>query len=592
MVPRVENSVRKTHKYCKLGENPVKRYGNLYEQICGMDNLIVAHHNASTGKGWYQEVKTVNDNPQEYLQILQGMLENKTYETSDYDIFLRQDGVKVRMIYKLPYFPDRVCQWAVMQVIEPYLIKNFVRDTYSAIPGRGIHLALERIKKALITDPEGTKYCLKMDVKLFYPSINHKILKEKFRKLFKDKDLLWLIDEIIDSTPENSGIPIGNYLSQYCGNYYLSDFDHWIKETEFVFNGKVIKIKYFFRYMDDMIILSDSKEFLHYLCKLISEYLMVNLKLTLKNTWQVFPVKDRGIDYVGYRIFPEFVLLRKRTVKTMTRALLRIRAKIEDGEALTYHDYCSVNSYLGWMKPCDCHRLKHKYVDPIMPEINQYYYTYLCNKEKEDKRQMKQFINVESTVPKSQTWSDEFYTYVLLSQSDTTLQQGTEDEIPGYISSYTQYTHQEFQDLITKDLKAQTINDLDQSLDAVQNNKIIESKRLLEQYYADNPLFSKVHNKKGEYYAVTSEKQNYLMSMIALVDQSKALGVDFTPTWNATGEACEPWTEAELRQLSLEIAQFVYPAVSMQQAYEKQIRDMESVEEIQALEITYEQTNK
>ena len=570
----------------------MKRYGNLYEQICSMDNLIVAHHNASTGKGWYQEVKTVNNNPQEYLQILQGMLENKTYETSDYDIFLRQDGVKVRMIYKLPYFPDRICQWAVMQVIEPYLIKNFVRDTYSAIPGRGIHLALERIKKALITDPEGTKYCLKMDVKQFYPSINHKILKEKFRKLFKDKDLLWLIDEIIDSTPEDSGIPIGNYLSQYCGNYYLSDFDHWIKETEFVFNGKVIKIKYFFRYMDDMIILSDSKEFLHYLRKLISEYLMTNLRLTLKNTWQVFPVKDRGIDYVGYRIFPEFVLLRKRTVKTMTKSLLRIRAKIEDGEALTYHDYCSVNSYLGWMKPCDCHRLKHKYVDPIMPEINQYYYTYLCNKEKEDKRQMKQFINVESTVPKSQTWSDEFYTYVLLSQSDTTLQQGTEDEIPGYISSYTQYTHQEFQDLITKDLKAQTINALDQSLDAVQNNKIIESKRLLEQYYTDNPLFSKVHNKKGEYYAVTSEKQNYLMSMIALVDQSKALGVDFTPTWNATGEACEPWTEAELRQLSLEIAQFVYPAVSMQQAYEKQIRAMESVEEIHALEITYEQTNK
>ena len=146
---------------------------------------------------------------------------------------------------------------------------------------------------------------------------------------------------------------------------------------------------------------------------------------------------------------------------------------------------------------------------------------------------------------------------MLLSQSDTTLQQGTDDEIPGYISSYIQYTHQEFQDLITKDLKAQTINALDQSLEAVQNNKIAESKRLLEQYYADHPLFSKVHNKKGEYYAVTSEKQNYLMSMIALVDQSKALGVDFTPTWNATGEACEPWTEAQLRQLSLEIAQFV-----------------------------------
>lgn len=74
----------------------------------------MAHKHASSGKGWYSEVKTVNENPIEYLEILQGMLENKTYETSEYTLFLRKDGVKVRLIYKLPYFPDRICQWAVM----------------------------------------------------------------------------------------------------------------------------------------------------------------------------------------------------------------------------------------------------------------------------------------------------------------------------------------------------------------------------------------------------------------------------------------------------------------------------------------------
>lgn len=568
----------------------MKRYGNLYEKIYDLDNLILAHKHASTGKGWYQEVKQVNQNPEEYLKLLQGLLINKTYETSEYTIFLRKDGVKVRMIYKLPYFPDRICQWAIMQVIEPILISQFIRDTYSAIPGRGIHLALDRITKAMRTDPKGTAYCLKMDVKKFYPSIDHDILKAKFRKIFKDQDLLWLLDEIIGSTPKEEGIPIGNYLSQYCGNYYLSEFDHWIKETTFIFKGKPVKIKYYYRYMDDMVILSDSKEFLHYLRKLISEYLYTNLKLVLKNSWQVFPTKDRGIDYIGYRIFPDYILLRKRTVKTLEKSLVYIRHKIEQGEELTYHDYCSVNSYLGWVKPCDSYRLKRKYIEPIMPYVNMYYYKYLCNDKKEDDI-VKQFLNVESTVKKEQSWADELYTYVLLKQEETTFHSGEDDETPGWISSYIQYTHEEFQDLITKDLKKQVLTQLDQSLDTVKSNKITESKVLLEKYYKDNPLFSKVHKESGEYYAVTSDKQSYLLSMIALCDQSKELGIEFTPTWNATGEQCEPWTETELKTLALQIAQCVYPAVSKQQSYEKQIEQMTDVEQIQNLVIVYGDSN-
>lgn len=222
-----------------------------------------------------------------------------------------------------------------------------------------------------------------------------------------------------------------------------------------------------------------------------------------------------------------------------------------------------------------------------MPKVNEYYLKYLSNKEKEDCKAMKEFLNVESTVKKEQSWADEIYTYVLLHQEEITLQQGTEDEITGYKSSYIQYTHDEFQQLITRDLKEQILSKLDQSLEAVRANKIIESKSLLEQYYEEHPLFSTVHKEAGEYYSVTSDKQSYLMSMIALVDQSKALGVEFQPTWNATGEQCEPWTELELKQLALQIAQFVYPAVSKQQSYEKQIKELELVEDIQALVIDY-----
>lgn len=565
----------------------MKRYGHLYEKVYDIENLKLAHKNASSGKGWYSEVQSFNKNPEEWLKLLQGMLQNRTYETSEYTVFQRKDGRKTRTIYKLPYFPDRICQWALMQVIEPILINNFVRDTYSAIPGRGIHIALNRLQSAVKSDPEGTKYCLKMDVKKFYPSINHRILKRKFRKLFKDEGILWLLDEIIDSTPEEDGIPIGNYLSQYCGNFYLSEFDHWIKETEFVFKGKVVKVKYYYRYMDDVVILSDDKEFLHWLMKKILDYMDENLDLTVKNSWQVFPIKDRGIDFIGYRVFPKFVLLRKDTTKTFKRVMRGMKKRFDSGEPCTYHDFCSVNSYIGWLEPCDSYRLARKYIWPVIPYIVSYYHNNIANQEKEESRRMKQFLATESALKKPPFWSDEIYVYALLKQEEITIQHGEDEEVPGYRADYVQYTKEEWNNLITQDLRAKTLSELDQSLDAVRANKIIESKEKLEQYYKDHPLFSTVHKPEGEYYSVTSDKQNYLSLMIALCRQAEELGVQFTPTWNSTGESCEPWTKTELNQLSLEIAGFVYPAVSKQQEYEKIIKGLTSVQEIQELEIDY-----
>ena len=237
----------------------MKRYGNLYPKVYDMDNLILAHQNAKKGKGWYKEVQMVDADPEHYLKLLQEMLINKTYKTSDYQTFIKHDSGKDREIFKLPYFPDRICQWAIMQIIEPILLNNFTTDTYSAIPGRGIHLCLNKLNQALQHDVPASQYCLKLDGKKFYPSINHDILKKKYRRLFKDQDLLWLIDEIIDSTEGEKGIPIGNYLSQYSGNFYFSEFDHWIKEVK--------RVKHYFRYMDDIVILGRSKEELHQLKK-------------------------------------------------------------------------------------------------------------------------------------------------------------------------------------------------------------------------------------------------------------------------------------------------------------------------------------
>lgn len=340
----------------------MKRIGNLYEKIYNMDNLLLAHKNARKGKGWYEEVKMVDENTEYYLKKLQKMLINKTYKTSEYEIFIKVDGEKEREIFKLPYFPDRICQWAILQVIEPFLLKNLTSNTYSAIPNRGIHLALSDVRKSL-KDEHNTKYCLKIDVKKYYPNINQQIMISKFKKMFKDKNLLWLLEEIITST--ENGIPIGNYLSQWCGNLYLSDFDHWIKET--------MKIKHYFRYMDDCVFLASTKEELHDLKNKIEEYLDSKLDLKLKGNWQVFPVDSRGIDFVGYRSFRNYTLLRKSTYKNIRRKSNHIKRKLKNKQKLTYNEWCAMNSYKGWLKYANCYNLEREYIHKINGDLYKFY---------------------------------------------------------------------------------------------------------------------------------------------------------------------------------------------------------------------------
>lgn len=347
------------------GKSQMKRYGNLFAKVYDMENLKLAHHNAKKGKGWYKEVKMVDENPDYYLGQLQQMLISKTYNTSPYETFIKKDSGKERQIYKLPYFPDRICQWAILQVIEPMLLNHFTTDTYSAIPNRGIHLCLNKMQYGMRHDVPGTQYCLKMDAKKFYPSINHDILKQKYRRLFKDNDLLWLLDEIIDSTPGDTGIPIGNYISQYSGNYYFSDFDHWVKEEKHV--------KYYFRYMDDIVIFSSSKEELHFLRKEIDAYFRNNLKLKVKENWQVFPSFVRGVDFVGYRTFLNYTLLRKSTCKMFKRKMNSLNKKRLEGKQLNHSEWCSINSYKGWLLHCDSYRLHQKYIKPIQLYADVYY---------------------------------------------------------------------------------------------------------------------------------------------------------------------------------------------------------------------------
>lgn len=346
----------------------MKRIGNLYEKIYDIENLRLAHKQARRGKSFYTEVKLIDENEDEYLYRLQDMLIHKTYHTSKYEVFEKKEGKKIRKIYKLPYFPDRICQWAIIQVIEPYLMRTLTDDTYSALPGRGVERARRKMVRALKTDPENTVWCLKIDISKYYPNVNIEKLKLKYRRLFKDNNLLWLLDEILDSNPD-TGVPIGNYISQYSGNIYLSDFDHRVKE--------VYHIKHYFRYMDDMVFLSSSKEELQNLIKEITKYLADEYDLKVKDSWSLFRVEDRGIDFVGYVFKHDSIRLRKSIAHSIKKTSSKIRWRVNNDMELNRHLYFSFNSLKGWLKHSHSGWLKIRYFDIIEDHVQDYHDRFL-----------------------------------------------------------------------------------------------------------------------------------------------------------------------------------------------------------------------
>lgn len=261
---------------------------------------------------------------------------------------------KERIIFRLPYFPDRIAQWDIMLTMEPIWVKTFISQTYSCIKDRGIHKLAKDVKKALRNDKQGTRYCLKLDVKKFYPSIDHEVLKfEILRRKIKDNKLLALLDEIVDST---DGVPIGNYLSQFFANLTLTYFDHWIfEEIKPELKKRGIKL-YYFRYADDIVVLSNDKEALREILALIKTYFHQVVKLELKGNYQVFPVDSRGIDFVGYRFYHTHTLLRK----SIKQRIFRLVNKYKAGKISLEEFKRKMSSYFGWLKYCDSKHLLQK----------------------------------------------------------------------------------------------------------------------------------------------------------------------------------------------------------------------------------------
>lgn len=309
-------------------------------EMCSVENLRLAERKARKCKTSQPGVIEFDKNKEANLQVLHEILINKTYKTSPYTTFKIYEP-KEREIFRLPYFPDRIVHHAAMIPLERIFLATFTSDTYSCIKKKGIHGAARAVQKAL-KDIPGTQYSLKLDIKKFYPNINHDILKTLLRKKIKDNDMLLLLDGIIYSA---DGLPIGNYLSQYFANFYLTYFDHWIKENK--------GVKYYFRYADDIVILSGNKPYLHKILFDIENYLEQELKLTIKGNYQIFPVKSRGVDFVGYVFYHTHTLLRKSIKQNFARMI----AKNDNPKSRA--------SYFGWAKHCNSKNLLKKLYDTI-----------------------------------------------------------------------------------------------------------------------------------------------------------------------------------------------------------------------------------
>lgn len=312
----------------------MKRHNHLFEKIISEDNFWLAYKNAVRGKSKKKDVINFQKNLEENMRKLRQEVVDGTYKISSYYHFQLWSGHKWRDIFKLP-IRDRIVQHAIMNILKPIFIKMFIKDTYASIEGRGIHRGLKRVRGAL-KDIENTTYCLKLDIHKFYPSIDQEILKRKLLRKFKDKKLLSLLFTIIDS--HEQGVPIGNYTSQYFANFFLNDFDHYLKEQ--------LKVKYYFRYCDDLVILGGSKDYLRSLLEKINAYLAQD-NLKVKANYQIFPVESRGVNFLGYVSYHGYTRVRKHIKISF----------IKKKDIST-----SVASYKGMLMHADCRNLWNKYI--------------------------------------------------------------------------------------------------------------------------------------------------------------------------------------------------------------------------------------
>lgn len=277
-------------------------------------------------------------------------LKNGLYKPGKYNVFTIYEP-KERLIKSLPLKDRIVHQWYIEEFIKPYIVPRFIFDSYSCISNKGSHKGVDRLQKYMRKCYLKNKdyYVLKCDISKYFFNIDKNILFNIMKKYITDKKLLNLTEIIIFDDGENVSIPIGNYTSQYFANIYLNELDKFVKEE--------LRIKYYIRYMDDFVFLLDNKYECKEVMEKVEEFLRVKLHLTLNKKSKYFHNKF-GIDFLGYRIFNDYRLLRKNSIKKMNRKIKDWNSEYELGVLNKKKVELSFNSWLAHIKHCDSFRLR------------------------------------------------------------------------------------------------------------------------------------------------------------------------------------------------------------------------------------------
>jgi retron-type reverse transcriptase len=342
----------------------MKREGNLYQQIGSFRNLLFASRKARKGKRFKETTARFEIDLEKELFFLREGLINKTYQPGKYFSFEIYDP-KRRLISAAP-FRDRVIHHALCNVIEPIFERQFIFDSYANRKEKGTHRAIKRVQQYI----GNANFVLKCDIVKYFPSIDHSILKSLINNKIKCKDTLWLIDIIIDSSNNQEpvyhyfdgdnlftlnerrvGIPIGNLTSQFFANIYLNPLDHFIKE--------ILRCKYYVRYVDDFVLLHNDKAQLRQWKKEIEQFL-TSLRLIIHNDkTPIYPV-EQGVPFLGFRIFRNYLLLKKANIKRFKRRMKKYQQDYTEGSINVQKLQQCLQSWIAHSSFGNTHHLRSK----------------------------------------------------------------------------------------------------------------------------------------------------------------------------------------------------------------------------------------
>ncbi len=328
----------------------MKRQQELFEKIVSFENLLNASKKAFRGKQNQSAVFRFCFNLEYELLELKQELTHGLYKPRDYKIFEIREP-KIRKICSSA-FRDRIVHHAICNVLEPLFEKRLISDTYACRVGKGLHAAVKRCQQ--LTQKNG--YYLKCDIRKFFESIDHMLLKVLLRRLIKDKRVLGLLDQITDHEVPGyalfKGLPIGNLTSQHFANLYLGELDHFLKER--------LRVKAYIRYMDDFVLFAPRKELLHSYLGSLRGYLSEKLKLELKEkVTKIAPVSE-GVPFLGFRIYPSLIRVQRVNLIRYRKKIRQKEWDYESGKLVEAKLIESVNSLIAHISHASTLSLRRK----------------------------------------------------------------------------------------------------------------------------------------------------------------------------------------------------------------------------------------